>query len=381
MNNADLEARLRDLPPELPDPHDRFGEIEGRVRRTRLRQRIGAAAAVVVVLAIAIPVGLLADDDGRDIDSGPVIATDPNSPSDTAAPAGLLPGADLNVPLSAPLITEGTGTTSIELGPRPDGATGVSTDLRCLSAGTFTWPSGASLTCNAEDAARALDAPESPGNVVDLRPGQTRIVIEADAGASLWISTTYVRTEPTEWAVTASGETYGVPNDRGQPDLIGTAASEGGEVRYARAEDLGGGDLPANPDEAMEWTRNGELYSVPTYRVDGRTIVGTFEISGREPGETATRLVVGSPPAGAEDGEVKGVLTLADGCLHLETPAGARWLILPWGVQLGEGVLETFMGEQVADLNTDVTFSGSEIAGQQVEGDCGTGLPPFYVTR
>lgn len=378
MNNADLEARLRHLPPDLPDPHDRFGEIEGRVRRTRLRQRIGAAAAVVVVLAIAIPVGLLADDDGRDVDSGPVIATDPNSPSDTAAPADHLPGADLNVPLSAPVITEGTGTTTIELGPRPDGATGVSTDLRCLSAGTFTWPSGASLTCNAEDAARALDAPESPGNVVDLRPGQTRIVIEADAGASLWISTTYVRTEPTEWAVTANGETYGVPNDRGQPDLIGTAASEGGEVRYARAEDLDAG--PANPDEAIAWTRNGELYSVPTYGVDGQTIVGTFQMSGRAADEPATRLIVGKPPAGAVNGEASGVLTVTDdGCVHLTTPEGARWLILPWGVQVDGGVLERFTGEQVAELDREVTFNGAEIAGQQVEGDCGTGQPPFYV--
>ncbi|UUZ58816.1 hypothetical protein [Nocardioides sp. B-3] len=72
------------------------------------------------------------------------------------------------------------------------------------------------------------------------------------------------------------------------------------------------------------------------------------------------------------------------GCVHLATPAGTRWVILPWGVQLAGtpdgGVLQRFTGDPVAELNREVTFNGSEIAGREVEHDCGTGLPPFYLT-
>ncbi|UUZ58815.1 hypothetical protein [Nocardioides sp. B-3] len=75
-----------------------------------------------------------------------------------------------------------------------------------------------------------------------------------------------------------------MPNDSGQPDLIATAARGGGEVRYAGAVDSDAG--AADPDEAMAWTADGELYSVPTYAVDGLTVLGTFAMSGRAGGRT-----------------------------------------------------------------------------------------------
>ncbi|UUZ61776.1 SigE family RNA polymerase sigma factor [Nocardioides sp. B-3] len=162
MNDADLEAMLRELTPDLHEPPDRFARIEKRVRRTRAR-RIGGAAAVAAVLAVAIPVALLTADGTAVRDPDAVVATDPQSPSQSAAPVDHLPGADPDTPLSEPVITRGTGTTSIDPGSRPEGATGVSTDLRCLSAGTFRWPSGASLTCTAR---------RRPGNGSADVPGQ-----------------------------------------------------------------------------------------------------------------------------------------------------------------------------------------------------------------
>lgn len=378
MNTADLEARLRDLPPELSQPHDRLEQIEGRVRRNRTRRRIVTVASVSAALCIAIPTALLASRDAS-VDARQDVATTPPSPTNSLAMGDLMPGADRVVTLSEPRMARGRGTTTIDLGKRPAGATGVSTNLNCLSPGTVRWPDGASLVCDAADVAR-MKQPTSQGYVIDLAPDQTRLVITSDAGMSWRISTTYVKVEPTEWAVNANGETYGAPKDTAEPDLIGIW-SPSGVVEWGRSEDLNAG--AADLEEALASTENGNPYLVPTYDIGGTTIVGTFEQGTPDP--QAIEVVVGSAPAGAVAGEATGQLTVtADGCLYLDTAVGKRWLILPWGYQLtgttDEGALETVTGDRIASLNGDATFSGEALAKQQVEGLCATGLPPFYVT-
>jgi hypothetical protein len=320
MNIDDLEARLRDLPPDLPDPHDHLAKIEGRVRRRRTRRRIGTAVVGVAALSIAIPLAMLAGLDAGGQSRGDV-ATDSPSPSPATELVNQLPGADLVVRLSTSHIARHSGTATVDLGERPAGATAVSTDLTCLSPGTFRWPDGASLVCNAKDAALAADRPTSTGYVIELAPTQTQIVIEADADASWRISTTYVRVEPTEWGVTANGETFGVPNDAGEPDLVAIGGPDS-EITYGRSEDLNVG--AANPDEAMAWMKNGKPYAIPTYTEDGRTIVGTFAQSdgttqsggpseaAEEQDQAAITLIVGSAPAGAEKGVASGLLTVSE---------------------------------------------------------------------
>ncbi len=55
MNEHDIASRLQLLPPELPDPVDRFEQVRDRVRRRRRRRAAGAVVAGVAALAVAVP--------------------------------------------------------------------------------------------------------------------------------------------------------------------------------------------------------------------------------------------------------------------------------------------------------------------------------------
>jgi hypothetical protein len=68
--SKDIVQRLRTLPPEMPDPGDRFDRVRARVLRRR-RLAIASAAAVTVVAAIGVPVGLALPGGGSDRPAGP----------------------------------------------------------------------------------------------------------------------------------------------------------------------------------------------------------------------------------------------------------------------------------------------------------------------
>ena len=386
MSDLDVAARLRELPPELLDPADRFQQVQERVRRRRVRRLIGTgvgAVAACSLLAVIIVQFRAPDPAGEPSDG---FATDQTSPPSASSSRGeLAPGTDRVVELSAPLTTRGAGSKTVQLGERPSASTAVSTDLSCLTAGTFQWPDGASLSCSAEDAATAKGRAVSPGYVIDLEPGQTEITITAGPGESWEIVTVYVRTERVEWGVNANGATYGVENEDGSPDLIAVEAP-GQKAGYARSADLNAS--PSTPDEASVWMENGQPYAIPTYASDGTTIVGTFgfsEANNAGGGSSDLRLVNGSPPPGTDETSATGLLTVTnDGCLHLDTSAGTRWLILPWGVHVAgtsaNGRLQALDATPIADLNADASFSGEQLLGQKVDAPCGTDLPPLYVT-
>lgn len=133
--------------------------------------------------------------------------------------------------------------------------------------------------------------------------------------------------------------------------------------------------------------KNGELYAIPTYAEDGTTIVGTFEFSGSRGSDQDDdlKLVNGAPPPGSVADSASGLLTVTDDdCVHLDTAAGRRWLILPWGVHLAgtpaDGRLQALDGTRIAELNKATTITGAELPGQVADVPCATGLPPLYVT-
>lgn len=58
MNDTDrLLAGLRDLPPDLPDPLDRFELVGERVRRRRRRHTAVVMGGTLAVVALAVPLG------------------------------------------------------------------------------------------------------------------------------------------------------------------------------------------------------------------------------------------------------------------------------------------------------------------------------------
>lgn len=178
------------------------------------------------------------------------------------------------------------GTRAIDLGPRPDAATSVWFDLVCLTPGTFELGvGGASMTCGADDAGG--EGGHSWGTLpLSSLQGDT-FVLTAAADAEWKLTLAYVDEEPTGWAVNGVGETLGVQNENGTPDLIAVIATNGREG-YARRDDLEEADGTAaardfeSPEDALEWQaeRAGKTFAIPVYEADGTTVIGEFVVAG-----------------------------------------------------------------------------------------------------
>jgi hypothetical protein len=258
MNDDQVLDRLRELPPTLIEPDDRMARVEERVRRRRRRTAAvvatGATLGVVAVVAVATSLG-----GGQ---RGATDAVDPAGGVTWETPSSPIPGAPRVVDLSEPRTTDGVGTQTVLLGERPPGATAVSISLTCLSAGSYQWPDGGSLRCDEADVKASADQ-ATASLQRELAPGDTTIVITASTEAAWRIETTYVRTEPTDWATNANGQTYGTIKDGGaEPDLESAYATNG-RLGYVVTADLDS-DVPK---------------SIPVYESDGETVIGEFHIS------------------------------------------------------------------------------------------------------
>ncbi|WGX95378.1 hypothetical protein [Nocardioides sp. L-11A] len=185
-------ARTIDVPPALA------------VVRSRRWLAVAASAAVVAIGA-AGAMGI-ARGGGGDPDGAKDVAT-AGSPSQTGTPSldQFLDPRSARLPrpvrLSDPVTTHGSGTGTIEVGPAPEGATGVEFRIACLTAGRFVWPNGGSVECTAKEArAFVRDADMlGGGGVADLEPGGTSITIAADPGRAWRVVTAFVRfEEPTD---------------------------------------------------------------------------------------------------------------------------------------------------------------------------------------
>ncbi len=164
------------------------------------RSRLPLVAAAV--LAAAVGVGGIGLSGGSG--DAPTAVDDPSAATPTAAPgprdltAYPREGPDEVTELAAPMIFEGTGTQTVELGPAPAGATGVSYRIACLTPGRFVFPAGGvqegSVECTEEDTRLFLRDPDAlgAGGIADLAPGQTSIVIGGEPGTRWRVVATYV---------------------------------------------------------------------------------------------------------------------------------------------------------------------------------------------
>ncbi len=192
-----------------------------------------------------------------------------------------LPGAPVDSPLGNVVTATRTGTATIDIGAPPAGATNLSLIFTCLTVGTFDFPDGSSMSCNAADIARPSIFRRSIG-VVPLSPGVDTVTITTTPNATWTLQVMYVNQVTTAWGVNASGETYGVSNQSGTPDLIAVIINQGNTHGYLKASELncaGGGDV-TSPAEALAWDKvsQNRNVSIPVYESDGVTVVGTFTI-------------------------------------------------------------------------------------------------------
>jgi hypothetical protein len=190
-----------------------------------------------------------------------------------------LPGATTAIDLSEPVTVTSTGTSTVDLGSRPDGATAANVSVVCLTAGRIVYPDGASAVCDEPASRSEIPDPRSANyGLIDLDPGQTSLTFRAKADVGWKVVANYVRTETSEWGVNAKGETFGVQRHGKSPDLIAVYTTDG-KQGYAYVKDLDGRwPVPTSPADAVaqQEASEGELPSVPVYESDGETVIGEY---------------------------------------------------------------------------------------------------------
>ena len=217
------------------------------------------------------------------------------------------PGAPSDTQLGNIIAVTRTGTATVDLGPAPATATNLSLTLTCLSVGKFDFPDGSYMTCSPADISGASGTSLQSTEVAPLQPGQDMVTIDASANASWSLQAVYVNRVTTSWGTNASGQTYGVANQNGTPDLVAVTIDQGEVQGYVKASDLdcaSGSDDVNSPAQALAWdaaSKNRNI-SIPVYESDGSTEIGVFVV-GDALGPDATTvplssLSIGCPTTG-----------------------------------------------------------------------------------
>jgi hypothetical protein len=184
-----------------------------------------------------------------------------------------LPGSDVVTAVAPAVVVSGAGTQTVELGPPPAGASRIDIQLTCLTAGTFGTADGASLACTDADVG-GISATMLWG--LPVTAGQHSTTITAASGTRWRLVAAYSSVHTTAWGVNARGQTYGVVNSHGTPDLIAVIATNG-KTGYAYGAQLF--HVQPNytsPADAVAGQNNQQQFTVPVYESDGQTVIGEF---------------------------------------------------------------------------------------------------------
>ena len=172
------------------------------------------------------------------------------------------PGETTTTPLGSVVSGTYTGTASVDLGPVPADADAVILDVTCVQGGgVILVPlnnGGATWDCDMRTDTTHI----TNGKLPD--PGSTTITITVDPGTQWSVTAQYATASTTEWGVNANGQTYGVGNENGLPDLSPALATNG-RVGYIFNR------------EVLSF-REGEEGFINVYESDGTTVIGQFFI-------------------------------------------------------------------------------------------------------
>lgn len=281
MSTDELRNLLQTLPPAMDDPPDRFELVQRRARRRARTINVAVSGVVAATVLAGTAAMLTTTSPSTRFDNN--IATEPPSPTETVRyeDVGPLPGETKVIDLSEPVEVTATGTSTLNLGPRPNGATAVNVSVVCLTAGRIVYPDGASIECDGPAEESEIADPRSANyGLIDLAPEQTSLRFEAQKDVGWKAVANYVRTETSNWGINAKGETFGVQRDGKSPDLIAVYTTDG-KHGYAYVKDLDGPLPPTSPADALaqQEANEGKTRSVPVYESDGETLIGEF-ISG-----------------------------------------------------------------------------------------------------
>lgn len=208
----------------------------------------------------------------------------------TAAATGLLtlPGSTEVTPVTTAETGTFTGTDSVTLGPAPEGATGIVVSLHCLTPGSFTLPGGAGTSCSPGDFTPNGPLPGFDSYLIPINDAEQGILTVTAPDDGRWtLTAAYATAETTDWAVNEAGQSYGVHNERGQPDLIAVMATNN-KQGYVLRSDLEEADGTTamkgftTPEDALRWqeANAGLVRIIPVYESDGKTRIGDFQVGG-----------------------------------------------------------------------------------------------------
>lgn len=177
-----------------------------------------------------------------------------------------LPGTTTVSPLGTIVAATHTGTASIDLGPAPANAAVVVIDLKCVSdSGQLSVALDRKGTSGADrmgaDCALARHTIHITDGLLPA-PGTSAITITATPGTSWKATAQYATSATTAWGVNAQGQSYGVPNGNGLPDLEAAQATNGRQG-YVFTKEL--------------MTMERDTY-INVYESDGTTVIGKFTI-------------------------------------------------------------------------------------------------------
>jgi hypothetical protein len=185
------------------------------------------------------------------------------------------PGGNRITDLSSPVTATGTGRQTVDLGTPPRGATAINISFTCLTAGTFTFADGASVQCDSADLRRR--SPPVVTYTMPIARGRNGTTITATPHARWRLIATYASVATTAWGVNANGQSYGVQNQRGIPDLIAVMATNH-RTGYVYADQLNTSP-PKTPSEAIA-QNNPPPRTLTVYESDGKTPIGKFVVGG-----------------------------------------------------------------------------------------------------
>lgn len=177
-----------------------------------------------------------------------------------------LPGTTTVAPLGGVVAATRTGTGALDLGPVPARAGAVIVDLTCLNKqGTVTVQTKPQVGSTGSSVSVDCSLRTEPVHIDDgLLPkaGSTSITVTADPDTTWRATAQYASSSTTAWGVNANGQTYGVPNGNGLPDLQAARATNGKQGYILTAELF-----------AFEGSGH-----INVYGSDGTTVIGEFPI-------------------------------------------------------------------------------------------------------
>jgi hypothetical protein len=123
--------------------------------------------------------------------------------------------------------------------------------------------------------------------VETLAKGEHSITVTTTAQAKWRLQATYVKEVVTPWRTNALGETYGVPNGHGFPDLVAVVFDDGRRTGYTKWRDLNCmNGSPSSPTQALvrQEQMQGTNIAIPVYESNGTTKIGVFIQGQQGPG-------------------------------------------------------------------------------------------------